>query len=55
MFKKRLNDISCDIEEFNQLKNDYEDALKRCFKDKLEYKNVNKVIKIGKEKLYGII
>ena len=52
MVNKRLNDISCDIEEFNKVKNDYEDALRKSgFKNKLIYKNVQKVKRKRKRKI----
>ena len=52
MVNKRLNDISCDIEEFDKVKKDYEDALKKSgFKNKLIYKNVKKVKRKRKRKI----
>ena len=43
MINKRLNEISCNKEEFEKVKNEYEDALKKSgFDEKLEYKKINK-------------
>ena len=49
---KRLNNISCDIEEFDKVKYDYEDALiKSGFRNKLENKNLQKVKRKRKRKI----
>ena len=43
MINKRLNEISCNKEEFEKVKNEYDDALKKSgFDEKLEYKKINK-------------
>ena len=42
MVNKRLNDIACDKVEFEKVKKEYEDALKKSgFNEKLEYKQIN--------------
>lgn len=43
MVNKRLNNIACDKVEFDKVKNDYEDALKKSgFGEQLEYEKINK-------------
>ena len=43
MINKRLNNIACDKVEFDKVKNNYEEALKKSgFNQKLEYKKINK-------------
>ena len=52
MVNKRLIDISCDIEEFDKVKKDYEEALRKSgFKNKLIYKNVQKAKRKRKRKI----
>ena len=56
MVNKRLNDISCDLTEFDKVKKDYEDALKKSgFNEKLKYKKVTKEKRKRKrKKIFGL-
>ena len=52
MVNKRLNELSCDKEEFEKVKTSYENALKNSgFKEKLEFKNNEKTKRNRKRKI----